>query len=112
MAKTEPAKVRAIAKHLKQMTDEELSVVIDDAYGEVKVMQVKEQHEERLSRYLAAHLASLNIRRAQSEKVADLAKTYAQQSETSTGLGATQYGQEYERLLKLYIRPSLKLTVI
>lgn len=113
MAKTTPEKVRSIAKHLASLSDDELNIVIDDAYMEVKGLKIKEEYEERLNRYLAAHLASLNIRQAVSERVGDLSKTYAE-SEQSVGKGleSTPYGQEYKRLLALYGRPKLNLTVI
>ncbi|WP_100523416.1 DUF4054 domain-containing protein [Mycobacteroides abscessus] len=113
MAKTTPARVRAIAKHLVTLSDEELDVVIDDALMEVQDHKVKEAHEERLTRYLAAHLASLNIRQATLEKVADLQKGYnSNDLAVGKGLELTPYGQEYKRLLVQYSRPKFNLTVI
>lgn len=111
MAKTTPVKVRAIAKHLVTLSDDELNIVIDDAFIEVSAHKVKAEHEERLTRYLAAHLASFNIRQASAEKVADLSKSYASIS-AGEGLDSTPYGQEYKRLLVKYSRPKLNLTVI
>lgn len=114
MANTSSGRVKSIAKHLKVMSDEDLEVFIDDAYQEVKTLGIKESDEERLTRYLAAHLASLDIRQTQSESVGPMKKTYTIQSiDTNKGLSSTPYGQEYDRLMrKLTGRSSLKLTVI
>lgn len=111
MAKTTPARVKAIAKHLVTLSDDELNIVIDDAFLEVTAHKVKEADEERLTRYLAAHLASFNARQSSTEKVADLSKSYVSIS-SGEGLESTQYGQEYKRLLVQYSRPKLNLTVI
>lgn len=111
MAKTTPERVRAIAKHLVALSDDELNVVIDDAFMEVQTHKVKEANDERLNRYLAAHLGSLNVRQSSSEKVADLSMTYESHF-SGKGLELTPYGQEYKRLLVQYAKPKLNLTVI
>lgn len=114
MASTTPERVRAIAKHLSPLTDDQLQIIIDDAYQEVKSLGVKEEYEERLSRYLAAHLGSLNIRQTQSESVGPMRKSYSTQSiDNNTGLNVTPYGQEYERLKnRLTAKSRINLTVI
>ncbi|MEK3645827.1 DUF4054 domain-containing protein [Aeribacillus sp. FSL M8-0235] len=114
MAVTTPERVRSIAKHLSALTDDELQIIIDDAYQEVKSLGIQEEYEERLNRYLAAHLGSLNIRQTQSESVGPMRKDYSTQSiNNNTGLSATPYGQEYERLKnRLTAKSRINLTVI
>lgn len=115
---TTPEKVRAVARHLKPVSDADLQLVIDDAYQDVlDLYKAKnEAYHERLTRYLAAHLASLNVRRATSQKVADMQVTYASQNRSVVSrerdLEATEYGQEFLRLLRLCQGTSLPLTVI
>jgi hypothetical protein len=100
-SKTTVERVRSIAKHLSSLPDDDLQVSIDDAYQEVKDRHVPSQYFERLNRYLAAHFASLNVRRAQSERVGPTQRSYSNsQLDTNKGLDATPYGQEYKRLLK------------
>ncbi|MGG1291377.1 DUF4054 domain-containing protein [Bacillus smithii] len=114
MVATSPERVRAIAKHLSSLTDDQLQIIIDDAYQEVKSLGVKEEYEERLTRYLAAHLGSLNIRQTQSESIGTMRKSYSTQSiDNNTGLNVTPYGQEYERLKnRLTAKSRINLTVI
>ncbi|KZM54915.1 hypothetical protein A3Q35_13225 [Aeribacillus pallidus] len=114
MAVTTPDRVRSIAKHLSALTDDQLQIIIEDAYQEVKSLGIKKEYEERLSRYLAAHLGSLNIRQTQSESVGPMRKDYSTQSiNNNTGLSATPYGQEYERLKnRLTAKSRINLTVI
>lgn len=114
MVATSPERVRAIAKHLSSLTDDQMQIIIDDAYQEVKSLGVKEEYEERLTRYLAAHLGSLNIRQTQVESVGPMRKSYSTQSiDNNTGLQVTPYGQEYERLKnRLTAKSRINLTVI
>lgn len=114
MASTTPERVRSIAKHLSSLNDDELQIIIDDAYQEVKSLGINEEYEERLTRYLAAHLGSLNVRQTQSESVGPMRKDYSTQSiNNNTWLSATPYGQEYERLKnRLTAKSRINLTVI
>lgn len=98
MIETTPKRIRAIAKHLHGMDDDSLQIYIDDAKMEVASLNVPGRYHERLQRYLAAHLASLNIQRASSKTVSDLSISY--NNTTGLGLDATEYGQEYKRLLR------------
>lgn len=112
MATTTAARIKSIAKHLKELPDSDIEVFIDDAYMEVSDLNVKEEYEERLTRYLAAHLASLNVRQAMAEKVADMSRSYApHELIAGKGLELTAYGQEYKRLVKKYGPPKLNLVV-
>jgi len=98
MSNTTPERVKAIAAHLKSMPDETIQIYIDDAVVEVSELNVPGKYHERLQRYLAAHLASLNVRRATSKTVSDMSISYS--STTGAGLDTTEYGQEYKRLLR------------
>lgn len=111
-------RVRSIAKHLRQMSDVDLQVSIDDAYQEViDTTGVNPNYYERLSRWLAAHYASLNQRQANVERVGPITREYnlsRSGGETgASGVQSTPYGLEYLRLMRrLTGRGRLNLTVI
>jgi len=96
--KTLIEKIRAIAGHLKKMDDGDLEVIIEDATEEVEFCGIPDAYKERAIRLLAAHLATLNKRRGTSKSASDLSITYGGQF--GTGLYATSYGQEFDRLLR------------
>ncbi|MFB6475769.1 DUF4054 domain-containing protein [Paenibacillus glucanolyticus] len=98
---TTPQKVRGIAKHLSGLSDEDLQLYIDDSYQDViSLYKAKdESYHERLTRYLAAHMASLNIRRVTSQKVDGMQMTYESGGKDGDGLESTEYGLEFLRLL-------------
>lgn len=97
MPDTTPGRVRSIAKHLKSVGNEDLLVYIDDAKLQVADMNVPERYYEYLQRYLAAHLATLNVPRPTNKKVSDLSISYNRPS--GNELEATEYGQEVKRML-------------
>jgi len=102
MTNTTKDKVRAIASHLDTMSDDALDVIIDDAIMEVAALGVSPTYHERLQRWLTAHLATLNVRRGTSKSAGDVSVSYTAVA-AGPGLMATEYGQEYQRLLnKLY----------
>lgn len=106
-------KVKSIAEHLQVLTDEQVLLLIDDASLEVGELKVADKYKEKLTRYLAAHYGSLNVRQAQSESVGPIKQTFMSSAiDTSKGLDATAFGQEYARMLKLYIKKPLNLVVI
>lgn len=110
---TTPDKVKAIAKHLSSLTDEQVLLLIEDASMEVSELPVKEKYKERLTRYLAAHYGSLNVRQTQSETVGPLKRSFSSDSiDTSKGLDGTSFGQEYARLKLLYSPKKLNLLVL
>ncbi|MDF2657768.1 MAG: hypothetical protein K0Q94_559 [Paenibacillus sp.] len=113
MASTTPARVRSIARHLAVLTDEQLQIHIDDAYQDVtETYKIKnESYHERLTRYLAAHLATLDVRRATSQRVSDMAKTFDSLAK-GEGLKQTEYGQEFLRLLGQADGSKINLVVI
>jgi len=91
-------RVIAIAEHLSTMSADSLQIFIDDAIQEVNDSGMLEQYKERAQRYLAAHLASMNKRRASSQSVSDVSVSY--DSTVGLELDGTSYGQEYARLLR------------
>lgn len=95
---TTPARVRGIARHLASMSDDALALHIADAVAEVGRFNVRGQYRERLQRYLAAHLATIDRRRPDSQAVSDLRTSY--RAAQGDGLAGTEYGQEYQRLLR------------
>ncbi|MGE7621698.1 DUF4054 domain-containing protein [Viridibacillus sp. NPDC096237] len=110
---TTPEKVKSIAKHLSSLSDEQVLLLIDDATLEVSELPVKELYKEKLARYLTAHYGSLNVRQAQSETVGPIKRTFTSSSiDTSKGLDSTAFGQEYQRLVKLYSPKKVNLMVL
>lgn len=111
---TTPERMKVTAPHLASVLDTTLELFIEDAAFEVSKLNAPAEYQERLVRYLAIHFASLSNKVVKSEKVGDLARTYAETSETG-GLLSTPYGAEYQRLLdELFVpeRKKLNLTVL
>jgi acylphosphatase len=98
MADTTVERVRAIAGHLRNLPDSTIEIYIEDAKEEVGRFSLPADREEKLQRYLAAHLGTLQNPRPTDQKVKDLSLSYNRAS--GTGLDATEYGQEYKRLLR------------
>jgi len=83
------------------ITDERLTMYIEDASLEVSSLSVPELYQERLARYLAAHLVVLSITKDQTvirEKVDVIERQYSEPNK-NFGLLATKFGQEYQRIL-------------
>jgi len=76
---------------------------IDDAKLEMEKHKVPDKYHEKLQRYLAAHFATLDYRRPETQKIGDLQTSYKSPGEESksNGLEGTEYGKEYNRLLKI-----------
>ncbi|KRI88047.1 DUF4054 domain-containing protein [Acinetobacter baumannii] len=112
---TTPERIRNMGREFSSLTDEQLAMFIEDAALEVSSLNTSEQNKERLTRYLAAHLASVNIRRIVKEKVDVLERTYSDIGKGAEGLGSTPFGQEYQRIvsaLSIPGRKTLNLTVL
>lgn len=95
-------KVRLLDDEFASISDERLTMFIEDASMEVSSLHVPVMHHERLARYLAAHLASLDKAKEQAvirEKVDVIERQYSDPSKY-VGISATKYGQEYQRLLQ------------
>lgn len=115
MADSTPQKVRAIAKHLNKVEEETLQMYIGDAKLELEKHKVHTKFQEKLQRYLAAHFATLDYRRPETQKIGDLQTSYKAPDETTTshGITGTEYGNEYERLLKIALGPrGINLVVV
>ncbi|WP_416730299.1 DUF4054 domain-containing protein [Fictibacillus sp. JL2B1089] len=105
-------RIKSMGKELNKLTDDQLDMYIEDASLEVSSLNVKPEQVERLTRYLAAHLATVSIRKVVKEKVDSLERTYASSGE-SVGLDTTPFGQEFQRILNsLRGRKTLNLTVL
>ncbi len=98
MADTTVAKVKGIAKHLSKLDPEIVQMYIDDAKAELSDYAIPAKYQERLQRYLAVHLATLDIARPTNKKVSDLSASYNRVQ--GKNLDGTEYGQEYRRLLR------------
>lgn len=110
---TTSEKVKSIAKHLSSLTDDQVLLLIEDATLEVEQLKVDQKYKEKLTRYLAAHYGSLNARQTQSETVGPVKRSYTSGSiDNRKGLETTPYGQEYQRLAKLYSPKKLNLMVL
>lgn len=110
---TTPENVKSIAKHLSSLTDAQVLLLIEDATLEVEELKVGEKYKEKLTRYLAAHYGSINVRQTQSETVGPVKRSYTSANiDDKKGLDSTPYGQEYQRLVKLYSPKRINLMVI
>lgn len=99
MANTTPERVKSIAQHLIQVDDSIIQMYIEDAQTEMAGLKVSATFEEKLQRYFAAHLATLDNRRVSSENIGGaLQSSYS--SSIGLGMDGTEYGQEYKRLLR------------
>lgn len=100
MLLTSIERIRMLSDDFTSISDDRLTMYIEDASSEVSFLNVPEQYQERLTRYLAAHLAALSITSSQAvirEKVDVIERQYSDPSK-NFGLLATKYGQEYQRL--------------
>lgn len=102
---TTPARVKEMGNEFSSLTDERLNLFIEDASLEVSSLSVPEGHQERLTRYLTAHLASVNNQRVIKEKVDVIERTYSDLNKND-GILSTKYGQEYHRVLDLLMQQS------
>lgn len=111
MADTTIDKVRAIADHLDTLDDEQIQIYIDDAKLELSEYGYDSKYEEKLQRYFAAHLATLQVRRPQKESISDMSVTYGstRSADESTNFEMTKYGKELKRLLSKDAGPNLVL---
>lgn len=95
-------RVRLLGDEFASIPDNRLTMFIEDASLEVSSLHVPTLHHERLARYLAAHLASLDKSKERAvirEKVDVIERQYSDPTK-NIGISATKYGQEYQRLLQ------------
>lgn len=102
MALTNIERVKLNAKHLERVSDRTLQLCIDDAH-EIYIKPYlssftggQENSLETVERYLAIHLATLNIRRPDSESLAGMTKSISLPKDE--GLSLTEYGQTAKKL--------------
>lgn len=113
-------RVRLLGSEFDAISDARLEMCIEDASLEVSSLGINEAHYERLTRYLAAHLAILSTEPKQAvirEKVDVIERQYSDPNK-NIGLLASKYGQEYQRILEDFVelenepKKHLNLTVI
>lgn len=107
---TTPERVRSMGKEFTSMTDDQLNMYIEDASLEVSYLSVPENQKERLTRYLAAHLATVNVKKVVREKVDVIERQYSDVG--AIGLESTPYGQEFQRILESTQKKTINLMVI
>lgn len=115
MAQPTVSSVRLMSDQFSGMSDEKLQLFIDDAYLEITTeYKVNEVHHERLTRYLAAHLAYLDIKEVSKEAVGALSREYQKRAgNDNTGILSTPFGQEYKRILDRLLKwDRIKLAVL
>jgi hypothetical protein len=101
------ASVVAIAPELSTIAVDSQTAILADVDLEVRAANwPSTAHADRAKKYLAAHVASLSRRGGsggaiQSQTVGSVSVTYAVPV-SATVLGSTAYGQEYQRLKRLY----------
>ncbi|UPW82329.1 DUF4054 domain-containing protein [Lysinibacillus sp. Ag94] len=101
MPLTSIERIRMLSDEFTSISDERLTMYIEDASIEVSSLSAPEIYRERLARYLAAHLAVLSISKDQTvirEKMDVIERQYSDPSK-NIGLLATRWGQEYQRIL-------------
>lgn len=110
-------RVRLLGDEFASIPDERLTMFIEDASLEVSSLNLPVLHHEKLARYLAAHLASLDKSKEQAvirEKVDVIERQYSDPNKY-IGITATKYGQEYQRLveeLESIIPPQKKINLM
>ena len=117
MLLTSIERIRMLSDEFTSISDERLTMCIEDASLEVSSLSVPEGYHERLTRYLAAHLAILSITKDQAvirEKVDVIERQYSDPSK-NIGLFATRFGQEYRRILEElegYLKPKKSINLV
>ncbi|AUS87035.1 DUF4054 domain-containing protein [Lysinibacillus sp. YS11] len=119
MLLTSIERIRMLSDEFTSISDERLTMCIEDASLEVSSLPVPELYQERLARYLAAHLVVLSVAKDQSvirEKVDVIERQYSDPNK-NIGLLGTKYGQEYQRIMdeladQLKPKKSINLVVL
>lgn len=94
-------RVKLLSDEFESISDDRLTMYIEDASLEVSSLNVPELYQERLTRYFAAHLTLLSTTSQQMvirEKVDVIERQYSDSSK-NFDLLATKFGQEYKRML-------------
>lgn len=94
-------RIRLLSDEFATVSDDRITMYIEDATSEVSSLNLPEHYNERLTRYLAAHFVALSVTKAQAvirEKVDVIERQYSDPNK-NFGLLATKFGQEYQRML-------------
>ncbi|MEG0470776.1 MAG: DUF4054 domain-containing protein [Solibacillus sp.] len=94
-------RLRLLSDDFANVSDDRITMYIEDASFEVSSLNLPEKYHERLTRYLSAHLVALSIKKDQAvirEKVDVIERQYSNPN-NNFGLLATKFGQEYQRML-------------
>lgn len=102
----EPRHVRVNANHLKNVDDDTLISVIEDVHvgfiapyvSRLQSSALKYQQLALVEKLLAQHMATINIRRADSESIAGMSKSVSVTK--GMDLEQTEYGQMAKKLAK------------
>ncbi len=100
MNETTVANVKAIASNLSEMPDETIQLYIEDAKLEMQNLKYAPVYEEKLMRYMAAHLGTLDMPKVTTEKLDGVGSQSYQMQTSEDGLKGTPYGREVLRILK------------
>ena len=101
-----PNEVRINANHLKRVDDETLQTCIDEAYT-LFIADFERRYTNRpamidklkiVAKYLAQHIATLNVRRADSESIGGMSKSISVPKDKD--LEQTEYGQMAKKIAK------------
>jgi hypothetical protein len=95
-------KMRDTFPHLTHLSDGELQIFLDDAALELSDLRYDSKYEEKIHRYLAAHLATLSHPRAEEEQIDTLRKRYKIPDSADPKvqkLAATAFGIEVLRMI-------------
>lgn len=95
-------RVRLLSDEFASVPDERLTMYIEDASNEVSSFNFPEKYQERLTRYLTAHLVAMSISKDRvviREKVDVIERQYSDPNK-NLGILATRFGQEYQRMLE------------
>lgn len=95
-------RVRLLSDEFTSVSDDRLTMYIEDASDEVSSFNFPERYNEKLTRYLAAHFVALSVTKAQAvirEKVDVIERQYSDPNK-NFGLLATKFGQEYQRMFE------------
>ncbi len=90
-------RVKSLGEHINEMSDSQIQMYIEDAILELEMVNVPPKYEEKTQRYLAAHYATIQTRRAKSEDIDDIKVQY--DSVKGVDLNMTMYGREARRII-------------
>ncbi|TDX48279.1 DUF4054 domain-containing protein [Orenia marismortui] len=106
MALTTVAKVRGIASNLSSLEDSTIEMYIDDAVLELEDFRYDEKYQEKLERYMAAHLGTLDKPKPTDKMLGPMRNMYPNRTGQEE-LKLTEYGKEVLRILRKCNGPAM-----